>query len=1052
MEQWFYTRQVAGGRFIDGRLFNRTLPGPDRCDPPLIMQLFGCVRGLFPLYNGVLSAFLAPAGLAMLHASFRQPTCLGWPPALGLALAVGTTLIMFCATAARVWAEPPAAVATAKTTPSADNPQAIAFFEDKIRPVLVEHCLECHGDDPDDLGGGLSLASADGWQRGGDSGPSVVPGSADDSRLIAALEYQDLEMPPDGRLPPQTVRDFRRWINQGAIDPRTANALPVPSPRSAVDVEAGRAFWSFQPPRCSEPPAVENAPWCRSPLDRFVLARLEQAQLAPSPEASPAALLRRVCYDLTGLPPSPELLDAFVADPSDRHYDRIVDSLLQSTAYAEHWARHWLDVARYADSNGSDFNATYHHAWRYRDYVVRSFASDKPFDQFVREQIAGDLMHADDRQQRNDQIVATGFLMLGAKMLSERNKDKLTMDVVDEQVDTVGRAFMGLTLGCARCHDHKFDPIPTEDYYALAGIFRNTITLEGESQKYVSTWVDVPLPADRQHVARVEAYEQQEAQLAKELSQAEARLKELRSETTTALPGVVLDDAIAKKVGPWVASTYSKPFINDGYLHDGDTNKGDCSLVFRTSLDQGQYEVRLAYAGSGNRAANVPVSITHGSGTTVVRVDQSRPAEIDGRWQTLGRFAFDGEADAVITISNAGTSGYVLADALHFLPIDADAAEPPSPTAAERQAEQEKAAAERLAEAQQAVQQLKQQIDRHHKDAPPPLPMAMAVRESGKADDAFVCIRGEVSNPGETVPRGFVKVCGADNDLSLPADQSGRLQLAEWIANPNHPLTARVIVNRVWMHLIGAGLVRTVDNFGELGDRPSHPELLDTLTVDLIRDGWSIRRLVRRIVGSQTYRQASTYRADAFAADPDNRLLWRAHRRRLPAEAIRDTLLIAAGRLDHTPTVQPMAGYGTLVTTNTVDTNSVSVGSSDRRSLYVPIIRGSVPTLLAVFDFADPDMLVGKRPETNVPSQALVMLNHPRVVELASQIAQRSEQQAQSTDERLQWLYKVCLQRAADEEDLAMFRSFLAAANDKDEAWRAVAQTLLASTEFRFLD
>ncbi len=943
-------------------------------------------------------------------------------------------------------AAPPAAAPAA-----APAPAAIEFFETKIRPVLVAQCLECHGDDPEDLGGGLSLAAAADWRRGGDSGPAIQPAAAADSLLLSALEYDGLEMPPSGPLPAAVIADFRRWIERGAADPRGPATPDGPSVPEDPAVDAA-SFWAFQPPQASPPPAVEDPAWPSDPLDRFILAGLEAADLTPAEPASPATLLRRLHYDLTGLPPTPAAQEAFLADPSERHYRQVVDRLLQSRSHAEHWARHWLDIARYADSNGSDFNATYHHAWRYRDYVIRSFAQDKRFDQFVSEQIAGDLMTAEDRQQRSDQIVATGFLMLGAKMLSERNKAKLKMDVVDEQIDTVGRAFLGLTLGCARCHDHKFDPIPTEDYYALAGIFRNTITLEGESQKYVSTWVDVPLPAAPDRVARVEAFEKQEKMLAAALKAAEAKRDVLRQDPLTDLPGVVLDDTAAKQVGPWVVSTYSKPFIQDGYLHDENKNKGEAQLIFRTPLEGGRYEIRLAFAGSGNRAAKIPVTVEHASGKARLHVDQSKPAKIDGRWEPLGTFDFSEDQPAVVTISNAGTTGYVLADALHFVPRDAPADSLAAAEVAARKAAQRQVAEAAVQAAEQAVAKAKAALAELRDQAPPPLPLAMAVRDSGQGEDAFICIRGEVDNRGPQVARGFLQVCGEDSEVRLPNDQSGRLQLARWITDPDHPLTARVIVNRVWMHLLGEGLVRTVDNFGALGDRPSHPALLDTLTVDFVRHDWSIRRLIRRIVTSQTYRQAAAYRKDAFAVDPENRLCWRSRRRRLPAEAIRDTLLWAGGQLDRSSNQRPMAGYGTLVANNQASAQAIRVQAGQRRSLYVPIIRGNVPPLLAIFDMADPDMLVGKRPRTNVPAQALVMLNHPQVIATAARMADRSEPPTADPAARLRWLYQTCLQRLPSEAEAVAARAFVGAASDQQAAWQTLAHTLIASTEFRFLD
>ncbi|NND96150.1 MAG: DUF1549 domain-containing protein, partial [Pirellulaceae bacterium] len=370
---------------------------------------------------------------------------------------------------------------------SANEPaDTIAFFEKKIRPVLVQHCYQCHAGDADDIGGSLLLDSRDGMMIGGDTGPAIKPGDADASTLVAALRYESAEMPPDGQLPDQVIQDFERWIAAGAVDPRKTDAVQPP-PREAIDIDAGREFWAFRPIELVTP-STTTYPSSRGLIDQYLLDRLSQSNLDPNATAPATVRLRRLAFDLTGLPPDQDLLNRWIADPSPEHWQRIVDQLLSSAEFAEQWARHWMDVARYADSNGSDFNATHHEAWRYRDYLVRSFAADRPVDQMITQQIAGDLLRYENDAERYDNVVATTFLMLGTKMLSERDKSKLQMDVVDEQIDTVGRAFLALTLGCARCHDHKFDPVPTEDYYALAGIFKSTRTLNGESQKYVSDW------------------------------------------------------------------------------------------------------------------------------------------------------------------------------------------------------------------------------------------------------------------------------------------------------------------------------------------------------------------------------------------------------------------------------------------------------------------------------------------------------------------------------------------------------------------------------------
>jgi mono/diheme cytochrome c family protein len=971
--------------------------------------------------------------------------------------------VMGSAAGAAWAAEQPAAADRPATAPAAAD---VAFFESRIRPVLVAHCLECHSADAKEPGGGLALDRAAGWQRGGDSGPAIVPGDSAASLLMAALRYESLEMPPAGRLPDAVVADFARWIDQGAADPRD-ESMPEELARTsdwvidgAIDWEAARAFWSFQPPRHAPPPMVADTSWPRESIDRFVLAALEQKGLRPSADAPPAALLRRVAFDLTGLPPSPDLVAAFVADPSPAHLARIVDEMLVSRAAAEHQARHWLDVARYADSNGSDFNATFHDAWRYRDFVIRACADDMPFDQFVVRQIAGDLLEAADDDEAADNLVATGFLMVGTKMLSERDKAKLEMDVVDDMIDTCGRAFLGLTLGCARCHDHKFDPVPTEDYYALAGIFRSTQVLDGESQKYVSTWVKRPLPVEPEHAESVARYEARHKETTGALKAARTRRDGEKAAAVAAAGAIVFDDAQATREGTWQASTYTRPFHAAGYVHDGNRDKGSCRIVFPGPSKAGTYRVRIAYTPGSNRASNVPVEVVLDQNTRhAFVVDQRRAPGVAPFWHDLGEFhCTDPEATKVV-IANAGTDGYVLADAVAYVAVGG------APDRPADEVEAEEARQARLAAAEAEVKRIEAEIASLEADKPPPLPMAMAVREAKHIGDAFVCVRGEVDNRGPEVPRGFLRICSA-GPAQLPADRSGRMELARWLTDPDNPLAARVIVNRMWMHLFGEGLVRTVDNFGMQGERPTHPELLDTLAVEFVRDGWSIRRLVRRLVLTRAYAQSSASPAPAAAGaadpllvDPENRLLWRAHRKRVPAEALRDTLLVAAGILDSSPSVAPLAGFGTLVTQNVATPGDVKVEATTRRSIYLPVIRGMVHPLLVTFDFADPDLIVGRRESTNVPAQALTLLNNPEVITWCTRIAERIMSTAQDDDARVRLAYRLLVQREPDAEEAAWVTAYVRAdrAGDAESAagvgrWTRAVQALVASTEFRFVD
>ncbi|MBC8351179.1 MAG: DUF1553 domain-containing protein [Planctomycetes bacterium] len=945
----------------------------------------------------------------------------------------------------------------------AEDAEKLAFFETRIRPILVEHCYECHSVGSKEVKGSLIVDSAAGLLKGGDSGTSLVPGKPDESLLLEALRYESLEMPPAGRLPKNVINDFQEWIEMGAVDPRGGDAGPAV--RSKIDIEAGREFWAFRPTQSHTPPAVVDVNWPRSEIDAFVLARLEEAKLKPAPDADRATLARRLYYNLLGLPPTPEQVREFVDDPSSNATETLVDRLLDSPQFGVHWGRHWLDVARYADSNGGDFNATFHNAWRYRDYVVTAMNDDKPFDQFVKEQIAGDLLPFETDEQRTEQLIATGFLMLGTKMLSERDKEKLTMDVIDEQISTVGSAFMGMTLGCCRCHDHKFDPIPTEDYYALAGIFRSTRTLEGESQKYVSTWPRRDLPAEPEHVAAVKEHEQKTKTLNKQLAAAKKQLDEAEKELKeyfSATSLLTFDDTVAKVTGSWNSSKLTPPFVGKGYIHDGDTDKGEKSVEFALKpRTTGRYEVRVSYTPGSTRARDVPLLIRHADGSSGIKLDQTQKPPIDDLFAAVGIYRFEGGKTGSLTISTTGTNGYVIVDAVRLVEVD-EQGKPVVNAVASTDVSTQRAAAEaNVKQFKTAFTSLDEQIKALKQDAPPPLPKAIAVDEFKELGDCELCVRGEHRNRGDEIPRGFIQVALTSDPTAIPKTSSGRRELADWIADPQHPLTARVIVNRVWYHLLGEGIVRSVDNFGELGQRPTHPKLLDYLAHRFVTPsseqgfGWSIKRLVREITLSRAYQMSSDHDEAAWQTDPENRMLWRANRRRLPAEAIRDSMLAISNQLDLSPGGSPVPGLGTLVNNNSADGDTYESKESARRSLYLPIIRNALPPSLTVFDFADPDLVVGKRPVTNVPAQALLLMNSPFVMNCAEQTAKQVMTAEGRTPEQLvARTYRVTLSRAPTRSEVERAIAFLKIEDNTSgehtvKRLTRLIHVLFASTEFR---
>jgi len=956
-------------------------------------------------------------------------------------------------------------------TPAPDK-AALAFFENKIRPVLVKECYSCHSAETrSGIGGmrkggkgGLNLDTREGLLKGGDSGTAIVPGKPTESLLIKAMHGDGVdEMPPKGKLAPDVIADFEKWVKMGVPDPREGKAIAV----TGLDIAKGREFWSFRPVKATTPPAVKDTAWPTSELDHFILAQLETKGLKPAPDADPRTLLRRVYIDLTGLPPSPEDVDAFLRDPSRAAFEKVVDRLLASPRFGERWGRHWLDLARYADSNGKDENLTFHEAHLYRDYVIRAFNADKPFNRFIVEQLAGDLLKADTQAARDDLLTATGFLVIGPKVLAERDKPKLRMDVIDEQLDTLGKAFMGLTLGCARCHDHKFDPVPTADYYALAGIFMSTRTMNGAKlgNAAVSGWMLRPLgaPEDEQLTALRVAYADKLKMVRDDITKVKAKVTAAREKVRLrgTSGGITVDDKDAKFVGTWKASQFTKPYVGDGYVHDDKTGKGEKSALFTPKLPKdGEYDVLVSYTPGTGRATNVPVTITFDDGEKTVPVDQTKPPKIENLFHSLGRFKFNAGSAGSVSISNKGTEGHVIVDAVRFVPVgDAVVAakDPEMVVTAELNAA--------LNEAETKLKNLEADEIALKKATPPSSPMVMAVQDEAKIEDAHINIRGNPAQLGALVPRGVLQVATTGEKPSISTKQSGRKELAEWIASDSHPLTARVAVNRVWMHLFGSGIVRTVDNFGIQGEKPSNPDLLDALATTFIKDGWSHKKFIRGMVLSHAYRVSVNADAALLKADPENLLFGRANRRRVEAEVIRDTILAVSGKLD-------LNGGGPVVShfpERAIDNDSKGGFNTDpflKRAVYLPVIRNDVPTLFEVFDFADPDVSDGQRDTTTVPTQALYLMNSTFVNTQAKATAERLMLESKDDAKRVELLFRRALGRTPSKPEIEATVKFLAdyqkridslgtgqkPKNPELAAWQAVCLSVFGCNEFRFVE
>lgn len=926
------------------------------------------------------------------------------------------------------WLGSAALVRAGDSAPGNGNPRSLEFFEKRIRPVLVEQCGKCHSAEAEKskkLKGGLLLEDRTSLLKGGDSGPAIVPGKAAESLLIKTLRYDgDVRMPPKGKLPDAVIADFESWINRGAVAPETT----VASGRKpmGMSLEEGRRFWAYRAPAMPQLPAVQQQSWPINPIDQFILARLEAAGLKPVPEADRATLARRVAYDLTGLPLPLEAVDAFCADTSPDAYEKLVDRLLDSPQFGERWGRHWLDLARFGESltlRGFIMKE----AWRYRDYVIDAFNNDMPLNQFVREQIAGDLLPATSVADRRRQLIATTFLALGNTNLEEQDKKQLRMDVVDEQLDVIGKGLLAQTITCARCHDHKFDPIPTRDYYALAGILRNAKAMEHAN---VSKWMEVPLPLDPDEETRVSEHERAVAALQAKLKSATAKGGPRKGIlAVTEVPGIAVDDAQAKKVGQWQVSQHSGHFVGSGYVHDQNSGKGEKTITFDPDLPaSGRYEVRLAYSPGTSRAEAVPVTVFSADGEKTILVDMRKSPPIEDRFISLGEYRFEKAGQSFVIVSNEGTNGHVTADAAVFLP-------------AERAATSDKAGKTRAATGS-ADATLQAELKRLEASGPK-RPMVMTVVEEKQIEDAKVHVRGSVHNQTQAVPRGFLQVATIGPVPTFPTNQSGRKELADWLASRDNPLTARVFANRAWHWLFGAGLVRTTDNFGTTGELPSHPELLDYLAVTFIEEGWSVKKLIRRIVLSRTYRQSV---GTDHQADPENRLFGRANRRRLDAEALRDTMLQVSGQLtlDQGGPTYPAtlaADYGFKPT----DT---------RRSVYTPVFRNALPEFFSVFDFADSSVVMGQRNVSTTAPQALFLLNHPFPAEQARLAAVRLLQTETTADDaRLTRAYRWTVGRPPTPQERAIALRFLQPHQaDVTAAWATLFQTLFASADFRYLN
>lgn len=879
---------------------------------------------------------------------------------------------------------------------SANDSKSEAYFETQVRPLLIAHCVECHG--KDESAGELRLDRRTALTKGGASGPTIVPGDAAASRLIRAVEYDDatLQMPPTGKLAEDQVRVLTDWVNAGAYwpedgTPEQESSLP---PAQRID-ELRESHWAYRPLQPQQPPTVSDISWPRGPLDHFVLARLEQEGLSPSRRADRRTLILRAYFTLLGLPPSYEEVKAFEEDLAPDAFEKLVDRLLESRHFGERWARHWLDIARYADTTGyfpGSRDTRYPYAYTYRDYVIKAFNDDKPFDRFIIEQLAADQLSLEPSEQES--LAAMGFLTVGRRFMGRQH------DIIDDRIDVVTRGFLGLSVACARCHDHKYDPIPTADYYSLYGVFASSYEPE-----------ELPLLGDSSAAPEYQEFLAAKAEKEREVDQwlEERRLateEELRSRVADYL--VYFADTLPQydagnvpKSGP--RGTLRPPAIArwQQYLrsHEG-AGHPVWSLWHAMSVTKKEeFASRLAHllqsdselAAIGGAHPGILTRLRAQPPQTMADLARTIGAELENvhsKWREMRK------ADPTVA-SLADPDEELLRGILYAsdAPTTLDLGQLHT----------------HLDQAERNTYNTKlgtvKGVEVSHPGAPG---RGMVLRDHAQPHQPVIFRRGQPENRGDAVPRRFLQILSHVDGGEPFANGSGRLELAKAIASEKNPLTPRVLVNRVWQQHFGKGLVSTASDFGFRGERPSHPELLDYLAAQFVADGWSIKQLQRRIMLSATWQQASDDREEASRKDPENRYLWRMARKRLEFEPFRDRLLATAGNLD------PQIGG------RSVKIHELAV----RRGLYAYIDREDVPGLLASFDLPSPDASQATRSQTTVPQQALYLLNSRFVIRQAELLARRTVDK-QSRDERVIELYRRALARDPDPAELEQASQFL---------------------------
>ena len=887
----------------------------------------------------------------------------------------------------------------ATAAPSKDQLQ---FFEEKIRPIFANNCFKCHSSANGTPQAGLELDWKGGWEEGGLSGPVIVPGDPDKSLMIQAVRYTDrqLQMPPGGKLSNSQINDLVAWVRMGAPDPRTTR------PASTVSYGgSGKNHWAFKPVSKPAPPAVKNQAWAANDIDRFVLARLEASGMSGGERADRRTLIRRAYFDVIGLPPTPEQVNAFLADTSTNAFERVVDGLLASPRYGERWGRHWLDIARYSDTKGQ-FNRRigespiYPYAWTYRDYVIKAFNDDLPYDQFIHEQLAADRLV--DRKNPAP-LAALGFLTLGDHF------NGMAADVINDRIDVTSKAFLGLTVTCARCHNHKFDPIPQADYYSLYGIFSSSIE-----------------PADRPIIATPNAAH---ADYLVKRQEMDARISALREQNIKSLFGDYKRDGAAYLLATTLPERQRAAFL-------AKSGADPALLQNWTNITRGAFRPGVPVFGIWSALARIPPE----------RFAQQAPRVLDalldgrtGRGGRAGRGPAPAQAQEAFDVSPLVLKAFDGRTPRNH----ADAAAMYGKLFARADAAWEALMGQVLDRAllrflpRPAENQL---VNLHNQSellelVDPGAPArAHVLVDKPKPANAPILIRGQIETPGEVVPRRFLEVLSGTKRPRFD-DGSGRLELAKAIADKQNPLTARVMVNRVWQHHFGEGFVSTPDDLGNQSSPPTHPELLDWLATRFMADGWSLKKLHKLILMSATWQQSSRNNPEFAAKDPFNHLLWRANIRRLEFEPLRDSILSIGGTLDLT-----LGGHPIDLAAGTRQPQGRGRGgrgrgsaaellpADPRRTVYGFIDRGDMAEVLNTFDYPDPNAPMGKRYQTIVPQQALFLMNSPLVIEQVRNVVNRDAfTSADSDAARIRLLYELFFQRPPRDDEVRAGTEFVAA-------------------------